>query len=188
MTLEGIDPHFILDLARYNDVVMVPQGYSRFGEQLTQKFDDYLATNLGRPLIVLPDLRKAYELPQRITIAWDESHEAARAVHDALRFLQIAKTVQVITVSRNETDERTSMLSSDDLRKHLSRHDIEVDVLSVERSIKGTGATILQSAVEHNSDMIVMGAYGHTRLTEAILGGATNHMLKHSTIPLLLSH
>ena len=187
-TVEGINLRYIIDNARYADIVIVPQGYSRYGEENTRKFDDYLSIHLGRPLIVIPDLKKVFNLPKNIIIAWDESHEAARAVHDALPLLQYAENIQVISVSISSDEEKASMIYCDDLRTHLSHHGIEVDVVSVEQSSKGTGATILESAIEFDADLIVMGAYGHTRIKEIVLGGATNYLLKHTTIPLFLSH
>lgn len=187
-TIDGINLRYIVDNARYADIVIVPQGYSRYGEENTQKFDDYLSIHLGRPLIIIPDLKKVFYLPKKILIAWDESHESARAVHDALPLLQYAEYVQVISVSISSDEEKASMIYCDDLRTHLSHHGIEVEVVSVNQSSKGTGGTILESALEFDADLIVMGAYGHTRIKEIVLGGATSFLLKHTTVPLFLSH
>ena len=187
-TIEGVDVRYILDNARYTDLVVVPQGYSRYGEENTQKIDDYLAIHLGRPLMVIPDLKKVFNLPKYIVIAWNESHEAARAVHDALPFLQYAERIQVVGVSASGQEEKANMIYCDDLRKHLSHHGINVDVVSVDESDKGVGYTILQSAIEFDADLIVMGAYGQSRIKEIILGGATSYLLKHTTVPLFLSH
>ncbi len=186
--IDGVDVRYIIDNARYTDLVVVPQGYSRYGEDNTQKIDDYLSIHLGRPLMVIPDLKKVFNLPQQIIIAWNESHEAARAVHDALPFLQFAERIQVVSVSASSKEEKAYMIYCDDLRKHLSRHGIKVEVASLEKTSKGTGGVILESALEYDADLIVMGAYGHSRLKEIILGGTTSYLLKHTTIPLLLSH
>ena len=164
------------------------QGYSCYGEDNTQKIDDYLSVHLGRPLIITPDLKKVFTLPKKVIIAWDESHEAARAVHDALPFLQYAEQIQIISVAANTKQEKQYMIFDDDLRKHLSHHGINVEVVSLDPSSKGTGKTILEGALEFNADLIVMGAYGHARLKEIVLGGATRYLLKNTTIPLFLSH
>ena len=187
-SLEGVDVRYIIDTARYTDLVVVPQGYSRYGEENTQKIDDYLSIHLGRPLLVIPDLKKIFNLPKNVIIAWNESHEAARAVHDALPFLDLAERVQVVSVSLTNKQEKAYMIYCDDLRKHLSHHGINVEVVAVDESSKGTGATILQSAIEYDADLIIMGAYGHSRLKEIVLGGATRYLLKHTSIPLFLSH
>ncbi|MDH3609384.1 MAG: universal stress protein [Gammaproteobacteria bacterium] len=187
-SIDGVDVRYIIDSARYTDVVIVPQGYCRYGEDNTQKIDDYLSIHLGRPLIVTPDLKKVFNLPKRVVIAWNESHEAARAVHDALPFLQYAEQIQVVSVAASAKQEKKYMIYDDDLRKHLSHHGIDVEVRSLDPASKGTGKTILESALEYDADLIVMGAYGHTRLKEIVLGGATKYLLRHSTVPLFLSH
>ena len=186
--IEGIDVRYIVEKSRYADVVIVPQGYSRYGEEESQKIADYLSINMGRPLMVITDLKKVFNLPKRVVIAWDESLEAARAVHDAIPFLDLTEHVQIVSVSSNTDQEKANMIFSDDLRKHLSHHGINAEVASLDKTSKGTGATILQAAIEYDADLIVMGAYGHTRFKELILGGTTKHLLKHTTIPLFLSH
>lgn len=186
--VDGVDVRYIIDNARYADVVIVPQGYSKYGEENTQKIDGYLSIHLGRPLIVTPDLKKVFNLPKRVVIAWDESHEAARAVHDALPFLQYAEKIQVVSVAASTKQEKKYVIYDNDLRKHLSHHGISVEVQSLDPASKGTGKTILESSIEYDADLIVMGAYGHTRLKEIVLGGATKFLLRNTTIPLLLSH
>lgn len=187
-SIEGIDTQFIVDKSRYADIVVLPQGYSRYGEGNTQKIDDFLSINLGRPLMIIPDLKKVFNLPKRVVIAWNESHEAARAVHDALPLLTYTENVEIVSVSKNTEQEKSNMIYSDDLRKHLSHHGINATVISLEKTSKSVGDTILQSAIEYDADLIVMGAYGHTRFKEIVLGGATRDLLRHTTIPLLLSH
>ena len=186
-TMEGIDVDYVIDNARYADIVITPQGYSRYGEYEPQRINDYFTTHLGRPLLVIPDLKKVFGLPKNVVVAWNESREATRAVHDALPLLETAENIQVVAVSKNEKEERRSMIVCDDLRNHLARHGVNVDVASPARSPKGVGETIMESALETEADLIVMGAYGHSRFKQIILGGVTRHMLDHATIPVLLS-
>ncbi len=186
--IEGIDPRYIVDKSRYADVVLAPRGYSRYGEENTQRIADYLSINMGRPLMLIPDLKKVFNLPKRVVIAWDESLEAARAVHDAIPLLDLTENIQIVSVSSNNNQEKANMIFSDDLRTHLSHHGIFAEVVSLDKMTKGVGATIHQAALEYDADLIIMGAYGHTRFKEIVLGGATNYLLKHSTIPLFLSH
>lgn len=186
-TMEGIDVDYVIDNARYADLVITPQGYSRFGEYEPQRINDFFTTHLGRPLLVIPDLKKVFGLPTNVVIAWNESREATRAVHDALPLLDTAENILVVAVSKNEKEEHRSMLECDDLRNHLARHGVNVNVVSPPRSPKGVGETIMESALEFEADMIVMGAYGHSRFKQIILGGTTRHLLDHATIPVLLS-
>ncbi len=186
--IEGVDVRYIIDNARYADIVVAPQGYSKYGEDNTQKINGYLSIHLGRPLIVIPDLKKVFTLPKNVIIAWDESHEAARAVHDAMPLLQYAEQIQIVSVAASSKKEKEYLIYADDLRKHLSHHGLDVEVISLDPASKGTGKTILESGLAFDADLIVMGAYGHTRLKEIILGGATRYLLNHTTIPLFLSH
>ena len=188
MCIDGVDVDFIIDNARYADIVVLPQGYSRLGEESTQRIDDYLSIYIGRPIIVLPDIKRIFNLPKRIIIAWDESQEATRAVHDALPLLEYAEAVQIVSVSKKPEEEKAHIIYSDALRKHLSHHSINIEAIYVDQLAKGTGNTILQSAIEYDADLIVMGAYGDTRLKEIVLGGATRYLLNKTTIPLFLSH
>ena len=186
--INGIDVNFIIDNARYADIVVLPQGYSRFGEESTQRIDDYLSIYMGRPVIVLPDIKRVFNLPKRIIIAWDESQEATRAVHDVLPFLKYAENINVVCVSNEPEEEKANIIYSDALRKHLSHHNINVEITYADQLSDGIGKTILQNAIEYDADLIVMGAYGSTRLKEIVLGGATRYLLTNTTIPLFLSH
>lgn len=186
--IDGVDVRYIIDNARYSDLVIVPQGYSSYGEANTQKIDDYLSIHLGRPLMVTPDIKKVFNLPKKIMIAWNESHEAARAVHDALPFLQYAEQVQIVSVAASAKQEKKYMIYDGDLRKHLSHHGIEAEVRSLDPASRSTGKTLLEGAIEFEADFLVMGAYGNARLKEIVLGGATKYLLRNSTIPLFLSH
>lgn len=185
---DGIDKQFIISHARYADFVVLPQGYSSLAEEHIHRIDDYLSIYIGRPTIILPDIKKVFNFPKRIIIAWDESQEAARAVHDAMPFLEYAENVQIVSVSDTPKEEKTSVIYCDDLRKHLSHHGISADVFIADELEDGIGKTILQSALEYDADLIVMGAYGETRLKEIVLGGVTRYLLNNSTIPLFLSH
>lgn len=187
-SIDGVDIRYIIDNARYADVVIAPQSYCKYGEENTQKIGDYLAIHLGRPLIVIPNLKNVFSLPKRAIIAWNESHEAARAVHDAIPLLQYAEHIQVVSVASNTKKEKEFIIYDNDLRKHLSHHGIQVEVASLDPAAKGTGKTILEGAEEYNADLVIMGAYGHTRLKEIALGGATRYLLNNTTIPLFLSH
>ena len=185
---EGIDINFIIENARYADILVTPQGYSRYGETTYHRFNDYLCTYLGRPILMIPDLKKVFSLPKKIIIAWSESQEAARAVHDALPFLHMADEVQIVYAAKTNNAEKVSMIFCDDLRLHLSRHGINSDVFLPDSSAKGVGKTLIDTALEFDADLIVMGAYGHSRMREIVLGGATKYLLENTAIPLLLSN
>ena len=187
-TIEGLNLDFVIENARYTDLVVTPATYSHYSEQGSHHLCDYLSTNLGRPLLILPDLNKTYDIPKRVIIAWNESHEAARAVHDALPILQKAKHIQIISVSKNIKDEKENIIRCEQLQRHLRHHSIEADVFSPDKAEKGAGYTIYHGAVEYDAELIVMGAYGHSRFKEIILGGTTKYLIEHTTLPLFVSN
>jgi nucleotide-binding universal stress UspA family protein len=142
--------------------------------------------NSGRSVLVVPYIQKGGLSLQRTMIAWDGSRTAARAVGDAIPLLQRAQSVEVVTVTgeKGSTDE----ISGVDLGKHLARHGINVEVDNVPAGTLDVASVILSYAADNAMDFIVMGAYGHSRLREFVLGGATRGMLQAMTVPTLMSH
>lgn len=187
-TIEGLDLNFIIENARYTDVVIAPVAYSHYSNEVSHNLCDYFTTKLGRPLLITPDLKKVFDLPKRVIVAWDESHEAARAVHDSLSILKQAENIQIVSVSKNDINEKENMIRCEQLQRHLHHHNINCEVFSPEKSPKGTGYTIYESALEYNAELIVMGAYGHSKFKEIILGSTTKYLIENSTMPLFVSN
>lgn len=186
--IEGLNLDFVIENARYFDLVIAPYAYSHYGEEISHHLSDYFSTSIGRPLLILPDLKKVFKPPKKIVIAWNESHEAARAVHDALPILREAEKIQIVSVSKNDKDEKYNMIRCEQLQRHLSHHGIFTDAFAPDKSPKGAGYTIYESALEYNAELIVMGAYGHSRFREIMLGGTTKYLIQNSTLPLLVSN
>ncbi len=186
--VEDGDYDTILDLARYADIVLIPQLCARFGNNDKIFIIDRLLIHSGRPLIIIPDLNKRFPMDKNIMIAWDESHEAARAVHDALPILKNAKKIRAISISEKADDEDRFLITGHDLQEHLTHHSIKIGSAFLKRGNAQVGEKLLDAAMEFNADLIIMGAYGHSRLREIILGGATDYILRKATIPVLVSH
>jgi nucleotide-binding universal stress UspA family protein len=140
----------------------------------------------GRPLIVVPYIQKAGLSLGRVLAAWDGGQTAARAIGDALPFLKRAKAVEIIIVatSRSRQDET----SGTDMARHLARHDVKVEIKRIVADDVDVANMILSHAADSDVDFIVMGGYGHSRLREFILGGATRGILQQMTLPVLMSH
>jgi nucleotide-binding universal stress UspA family protein len=187
-TIEGLDLDFVIENARYTDMVVAPAVYSHYSDQTSHHLCAYFATNLGRPLLIIPDLKKIFDLPKKVIIAWNESHEATRAVHDALPILKRAEYIQIVSVSKGDQKEKENMLRCEQLQRHLNHHGIHAEVFAPEKSPKGTGFTIYESALEVSAELIVMGAYGHTRFKQIMLGGTTKFLIENSTLPLFVSN
>jgi len=140
----------------------------------------------GRPVIVVPYIQKSGLGLERVLLCWDGSRTAARAVGDAMPFLEQAKAVDIVIVAteRAKSDEITGAA----IAHHLARHGLAVDVKRIVASDIDVANAILSHAADSATDFIVMGGYGHSRLRELILGGATRGILQSMTVPTLMSH
>ena len=141
----------------------------------------------GRGCLFVPPNRKPPREYASILVAWKESREAARAVSEALPFLQQARQVVVALVEDHGPSEQFRIEAGEDIGRYLSRHGVSAEI----RKIGGwahAGEALINEAALTGSDMIVMGGYGHSRLREFVLGGATRHVLEHANIPVLMGH
>ncbi len=172
--------------ARFCDVAVVGQpgpGSRRyFGETPT----DHLILSVGHPVLVMPTLKDGFSIAKRIMIAWDRSTLATRAVHNSRLFLRHAESVHMLTI--NLKPETYNESPGSGICEYLARHDIEAKPVRLESSTDHLYDVLLAKAEELDIDLIIMGAYGHSRLREQILGGNTYHLLNHSPIPMLMSH
>jgi nucleotide-binding universal stress UspA family protein len=144
-----------------------------------------MLTDSGRPLIVVPPGREAFTAA-RIVVAWDGSAKAARALNDALPFLRVAEAVDVVAVT-GEKDHSDSVPGSE-VAPHLVRHGVNVTVRNLPAERGDVAETLRRLAIESRAEMLVMGAYVHSRLRQMVLGGTTQSLLKSSPVPLFLSH
>jgi nucleotide-binding universal stress UspA family protein len=168
--------------SRYADLLVVP---GRHGKNSNLNHEFQLSEILpisACPVLVLPEDEPApAQLPKRILVAWNGSHESARALSLAMPILSQAEQVDLVSVASNEAE-------ATDIAKHLTYHGIKVNVHPVEGSRFNAGKTLLNQAMTLESELVVMGAYGHSRFLEQILGGATEYMLDHANLPVLFSH
>ena len=140
----------------------------------------------GRPVIVVPYIQKGGVKLDRVMVAWDASRSAARAVADAMPFLAKATAIDVVIVAseRPKSDE----IAGADIGHHLARHGLKVEVKRIVATDTDIANTLLSHAADTGADFMVMGGYGHSRLREFVLGGATRGILSSMTIPVLMSH
>jgi nucleotide-binding universal stress UspA family protein len=119
-------------------------------------------------------------------VAWDGSRPAARAVADALPFLERAKTVRVLTILNEK--ELSSESPAAELSRYLERRGIDATPDCIDASGRRIGEILSSYLTSNQADLLVMGAYGHSRVREFILGGATRSMIIKPPLPILLSH
>jgi nucleotide-binding universal stress UspA family protein len=151
-------------------------------------FPDRLLLSVNRPILVVPAFGDFDRIGNRILVCWNASAEAGRAVTDALPFLQRASKVTVLSIDARGSDTGHGAQSGADLARFLARHGVTVEVAHTVSGGQREGDIILSRAADESSDLIVMGAYGHARLREMILGGATRTILQSMTVPVLMSH
>ncbi len=140
----------------------------------------------GRPVVVVPYIQKGGLKLDRVLVCWDASRSAARAIADAMPFLRRSRAVEIVMVSGGRA--KTEEFPGTDIAEHLARHDLAVEVKRLIAEDVDVPNTILSYAADCAADFIVMGGYGHSRLREFVLGGATRGMLELMTVPVLISH
>jgi nucleotide-binding universal stress UspA family protein len=139
----------------------------------------------GRPLLLVPPENRAKTFDGTILIAWNGSREAARSVAFALPYLARGN-VWILTESNSMS--RKVSLSANDLANYLKRHGIEAKIVANPDKASSLPDSILNTAKTVNADMIVMGAWSHSRMREYVFGGVTEFMLHHADIPLFMAH
>jgi len=165
------------------DLVILGQRWSDYDGLLYPDPAD-VVLDVGCPVLIVPRAGQFERIERHALVAWNGSREAARAVRDALPLLKLARNVTVLAVnSRSDGDEPGA-----DIALHLARHGIAVEVDQSITSEINTADVLLSRAADLGSDLIVMGAYGHARMRETILGGVTRSMLAQMTVPVLMSH
>ncbi len=171
-------------LARHFDLSIVGQGGDESGSD-----DELMAEGAlfrsGRPVFVVPWIHKGPAKFGKAMVAWDGGLAAARAVSDALPLLKRAGEVEVVSIAMKglPSDE----LPGFNITRHLTRHGIAATLKKLPHA-DDVGGALLSHAADSSADYIVMGGYGHSRLREFILGGATRTMFKSQTIPVFMSH
>jgi len=172
----------------YADLLMVGQADPGDPECTSRGLADHLALSSGRPVLVVPTGGVSGVIGDNIVVAWNARREAVRAVSDAMPLLESAERVSVVIINADAEDPENAGIPAADIGLHLARHGIETQTKSLFGAHAAIGGVLLDAAREENADLLVMGAYGHARLREVLLGGVTAHVLAHTHIPTLLSH
>lgn len=174
---------FVLRNARAADIVVVGRQASLDAPQGRMALSPAdLVMELGRPLLIVPPDVTSLSA-QSVVIAWRDTREARRAVWDALPFLKRAETVTIVSLGADANEQ-----GADDVRGYLALHGVSADV-DVRSNITGFAAEeLIACARRKNADLIVAGAYGHSRMREWLLGGMTADLLDTTPVCCMMSH
>lgn len=174
--------------ARYCDLVVLSQGApDEFMPRLRTDFPEYVILNCARPVLVLPSKGVTGEIGKRVTVAWNGSSNAVHAITSAIPLLQRAQGVDLVVIDPDIDPGQHGDVPGADMALFLARHGIRVDVSTAHGS-GDAGEALLSFSADHGADLIVMGAYGHSRFSEFVLGGASRTALRSSPIPLWMAH
>ena len=172
--------------ARYADLAVIGQDDPEAPS--LGHLPEQLVLSCGRPVLLIPYIGAGKTLGQRVVVAWDASREAARAVRDALPILKQASSVSVVSVNPRPADFGHGDVPGADIALYLARHGVKVDVQRIEARDLDVGNVLLSHVASEAADLLVMGGYGHSRLREIMLGGATQTILHDMTVPVLMAH
>lgn len=187
VTSVGYSSATAIDSARCADLVVARQSSSSALSDSRADIDSFLFES-GRPVLLVPHVLTVAKPIKRVLIAWNGSREATRATFDALPFLKSADTVEIFSVDQAERETPDSRLAGTELAATLARHGVNVTVTSQEKIAGISPQAAIENRLSDNSiDLLVMGAYGHSRWWEMLFGGVTRTLLDSMTALTLLS-
>lgn len=173
--------------ARHADLVIAGQPDPE-GDGVPAWFSHDLVMEVGRPVLYVPFAGRFDDCGAKTLVPWNFSREAARAMYDGLPFLGSARAVEVVTFDPEKLPRPIEITPQPDVRAYLARHDVNARLSEQPSGDIDMGSAILSRAADIGADLIVMGAYSHSRARELILGGATRELFKSMTMPTLMSH
>jgi len=166
------------------DLVVIGQEDTENDPVYYEGVPDRVVLEVGRPVLMIPYVGARGAIGKRVLVAWNDSRESARALADALPFLKAADEVEVFSVAGVDGED----VPGADVGRYLSEHGVDANVSRSSSGEIRPEDILLNRAADGATDLIVMGADGHSRLRELVLGGVTRYVLQHMTAPVLMSH
>ena len=187
----GVTPGFLMlaadadvtmtTLAKRADLTIMPALFNPGGAGLPAAD---VAMGCGGPVLITPRAWPYQPVGRRVMLAWNGSRESSRALRDALPVLKGAESIEVVMVDHDPATEG----AEETVPAYLARHGCKATPLRTHSAARSVSETLLATAARLDCDLIVMGLYGHARVQEAVLGGASRDILRHASTPLLVSH
>ena len=185
--IDGPDTAELVALAKTVDLAVLGQ-FSRETRTRTAFRPEEIAVACGRPVLIVPYVGKFTTVGEQVLVAWDGTREAIRALNDALPLMAKAKIVTVMTVLAQQSEFEQAHAGLQRAVRHLEHHGIPARAEESMRGDLAVSDVLLSRAADLGADMIVAGAYHHSQLREALMGGVSRDLLRHMTVPLLMSH
>lgn len=186
---EGDAVHVIGEEARYHDLLMLGRPDTEGTASGFRGDVHAILLESGVPCLVMPDASPGFfQQPGKVVLAWDGSREACQAMRGALGFLTRAEEVTVLTLVDRDIERPHYEHVNKRAVDFLKAHGVNAEGILADKQGLFNGPSLIQQAETLSPDMIVMGAYGHSRFRETILGGATRHLLQQATVPVLYAH
>lgn len=172
--------------ARFADMVMLPLPYGPDASPAGEAALEAALFEADVPVMVLPRGLDPVPEPNRIVVAWNDSPEALAAIRQALPLLQKAQAVNIAIIDPPAYGINQAEPGAD-LSQWLARHGVRSEISVLAKTLPRVSEVMLRHLRDQNADLLVMGAYGHSRFRQAILGGATREILEHATTPVLMA-
>ena len=179
--------HRLVEHARCADLVIMAQA-DPDEERVDQRpIQRDVIQQAGRPVLMVPFAGTFPTVGTKILVGWSATREATRAVHDALPFM-VGSKVRLMWVSGDERERDYLDITAHEMAAAIHRHGGTVEVDGYVEPQIAVGDVLLNEAFERGADMIVTGAYGHSRFYDFVIGAVTTHLLRHMTVPVLFSY
>lgn len=183
----GSAPQRLLELSALSDLIVVGAHSSGENRANASILVGDVVTKARTPVLVVPEGAKGFDCTGPAMVAWNGSSEASIALRSALPLLRQARSVHLVSVSEEDERERHDLPSLNGA-EYLSRYGIRAEVIDVPRGRESVAETLFDAAQSRKCAYMVMGAYGHSRLAEMLLGGVTRRVLTDPKLPIVLAH
>ncbi|MCW8906999.1 MAG: universal stress protein [Sedimenticola sp.] len=181
--------NWLIEQTQQVDMVIVGQhDESQADGSVPEDMPEHLVLETGRPVLIVPYAGEFTSLGDKVVVAWTPGRESVRALNDAIPLMQNASRVKVVAINPKKRDRKQPGVSAEQIAAHLGRHGIKAQGDQFSTQGVDEGDLILNALSDERADLLVMGAYGHHRFRELILGGVTQKIFERMTTPVLMSH
>ncbi len=175
--------------ARYHDLLLVGSFVSALKNKERKAMQpEQLLERAGKPIIIVPADYEVRPFKEEAAVAWDASRSAARALTDAMQILETKKKLDILTINPDGEEERHGDMPERDIVAHLKRHGIKANHVLLDAAAHGIAQAILGHCAESDPDVLVMGAFGRSKIGAVLFGGVTLHILENMNVPVFMSH